>query len=50
MTEKRRHARPDAAQAGQTPLKTVHSKHAVSGPAGSRNHLCRFGVHLTDSG
>jgi hypothetical protein len=35
---------------GQTPPKTVHSKHAASGLAGSRNHLCRFGVNLTDSG
>src|ERR1700730_14529667 len=24
---------------GQTPPKTVHSQHAASGPAGSRNHL-----------
>jgi hypothetical protein len=35
---------------GQRPPKTVPSQHAASGPAGSRNHLCRFGVHLTDSG
>src|ERR1700730_18569547 len=29
--------------------KTIHSQHAASGPAGSRNHLCQFGVHLTGS-
>jgi hypothetical protein len=39
-----------AGLSGIWPPKTVHSKHAASGPAGSRNHLCRFGVHLTDSG
>jgi hypothetical protein len=31
-------------------INSIHSQHAASGPAGSRNHLCRFGVHLTDSG
>jgi len=31
-------------------INSIHSQNATSGPAGSRNHLCRFGVHLTDSG
>ena len=42
MTEKRRLARADAAQAAKGSQKTVHSQHTASGPARSRNHLCRF--------
>ena len=35
---------------GQRLPKTIHPRRGASSPAGNRNHLCRFGVHLADFG
>jgi Adenylosuccinate synthetase len=41
---------PDTRRSGGQRLpKTVNAQRAAPNPAGNRNHLCQFGVHLADS-